>query len=271
MPADSMLVDKSEHRIRRMFGQIAPRYDLLNHVLSCGIDIWWRRKTVRAVSPEDTTPILDVCTGTGDLAFAYWKQGNKQIPVIGADFTHEMLQRAKRKRDRLDRRHERPTTGGRAITVSSVPVFLEADTLRLPFRDDTFQIVSVGFGLRNVTDTDQGLREMIRVCRPGGRVAVLEFSMPDHPIIGRLYRFYFRHILPHIGQKVSDSEEAAYNYLPRSVAEFPQGEVLAERMRAFGLETVWWNRLTFGIATLYCGRKGSPSDMLGHTEPPGKM
>jgi len=253
MPADSMLVDKSEHRIRRMFGQIAPWYDLLNHALSGGIDIWWRRKTVRAVSPEGTAPILDVCTGTGDLAFAYWKQGKKQVPVVATDFTHEMLERANRKRSGRVRRHKPPAAANTALFTR--PVFLEADTLRLPFPDETFQIVSVGFGLRNVTDTDQGLREMIRVCQPGGRVAVLEFSMPDHPIIGRLYRFYFQYILPRIGQKVADNQESAYNYLARSVAQFPQGEALAERMRTFGLEAVWWKRLTFGIATLYCGKK----------------
>ena len=258
MPADSMPVDKSERRIRRMFGQIAPWYDILNHLLSCGIDIAWRRKTVRTVSPEGTSPILDVCTGTGDLAFGYWKQGRKRIPVVGTDFTHQMLEIADRKRDRLVHRNKRRAAAAAAEGDTDSfrpPIFLEADTLRLPFPDDTFQIVSVGFGLRNVTDTDAGLKEMIRVCQSGGRVAVLEFSMPDHPIIGRLYRFYFQHILPRIGQKVSDSEEAAYNYLPKSVAEFPQGEALAERMRAFGLETVSWNRLTFGIATLYCGKK----------------
>lgn len=255
-----MPVDKSEHRIRRMFGQIAPWYDLLNHVLSGGIDIWWRCKTVRTVSPEGTAPILDVCTGTGDLAFAYWKRGRKQVLVVGTDFTHQMLQRANRKRGRFARRHK-PRTGADSEMAAFIrPVFLEADTLRLPFPDETFQIVSVGFGLRNVTDTDRGLKEMIRVCRPGGRVAILEFSMPDHPIIGRLYRFYFQHILPRIGQKVAGNQEAAYNYLPRSVAEFPQGEALAERMRAFGLETVRWKRLTFGIATLYCGRKTPSKD-----------
>src|SRR5437016_5017745 len=134
--------------------------------------------------------------------------------------------------------------------------FLEADAQRLPFPDDSFQITTVAFGLRNVTDTDRGLAEMVRVTRPGGRVAILEFSQPRGHFLGPLYRFYFRHILPVVGQMISRSKENAYRYLPASVLEFPDGEALAERLRKQGLSDVRWYPLTFGIATLYVGTKG---------------
>jgi demethylmenaquinone methyltransferase/2-methoxy-6-polyprenyl-1,4-benzoquinol methylase len=133
--------------------------------------------------------------------------------------------------------------------------YLEADAQRLPFPDNHFQIVTVAFGLRNITDTDCGLAEMVRVTRPGGRVAVLEFSQPRSRLLGPLYRFYFRHILPRIGQAISKSKDNAYHYLPASVLEFPDGEALAERLRRHGLTQVRWHALTFGIAALYVGTK----------------
>lgn len=240
-----MTVDKSQERIRRMFGEVAPRYDLLNHLLSGGADYLWRRKTVRVAKPDGREPILDVCTGTGDLALSYWKRGRGRVPVVGTDFTHEMLRLANRKRPRSCRRGN----GAGKLT------FLEADTVRLPFDDDQFQIVSVAFGLRNVTDTEAGLREMIRVCRPGGRVVVLEFSMPSNPLIARLYRWYFENVLPRIGQLISRNRQTAYDYLPESVSQFPHGSDLADLMQRCGLCPVTWKALTFGIATLYCGRK----------------
>lgn len=236
MPATAP-VDKSNERVRRMFGEISPRYDLLNHLLSGGTDIYWRWRTVRIISPEGDAPILDICSGTGDLAIAYWKRARG--PVVGADFTHGMLRIANSKRPRGDR----PL------------VFVEADAQRLPFADDAFQIVSVAFGLRNVADTMQGLREMTRVCRPGGRVAVLEFSMPTNPLFGAVYRFYFRRILPRIGQLLARNRQAAYEYLPQSVSQFPQGDELAAMMASCGLEDVRYKPLTFGVATLYWGRK----------------
>ena len=158
-------VDKSNQRVQRMFAEIAPRYDLMNHLLSLNVDRWWRRKTVRKVRPEGTRPILDVCTGTGDLALAYSKYAKGKVPVVAADFCPEMLDVARQKK-------ERAALGGDVK-------FVEADTQALPFEDNHFQIVCVAFGLRNVQDTDQGLREMTRVCAPGGRVAILEFSMPS--------------------------------------------------------------------------------------------
>ena len=238
-----MSVDKSESRIRRMFAEIAPRYDLLNHLLSGGTDYYWRWKTVKTVAPEGDAPILDVCTGTGDLAMAYWKKTRGR--VIGTDFTREMLELANRK-----------LAGQKAIIESGRPVtFLAADTQRLPFADDQFQIVSVAFGLRNVADIQRGLEEMIRVCTPGGRVVVLEFSMPSNPVVGRVYRGYFKHVLPRVGQLLARNRQSAYNYLPQSVAQFPEGKALAAVMEACGLQSVEWKPLTVGVATLYYGRK----------------
>jgi demethylmenaquinone methyltransferase/2-methoxy-6-polyprenyl-1,4-benzoquinol methylase len=235
------LVDKRETRIRRMFGAIAPRYDLLNHLLSLNIDRLWRWRTTRLVPPEGDAPILDLCTGTGDLALAYDRAARGRVPIVAADFCHEMLVRAEAK---TRRRH----ADGRIHTV-------EADAQRLPFANDQFQIATVAFGLRNVTDTDRGLAEMVRVTRPGGRVAILEFSRPRHWLFGRLYRFYFTHVLPTVGQLVSRSRDDAYRYLPASVQEFPDGEALAERLRGHGLTAVRWYPFTFGIATLYVGTK----------------
>jgi demethylmenaquinone methyltransferase / 2-methoxy-6-polyprenyl-1,4-benzoquinol methylase len=238
------LVDKREERIRRMFGHIAPSYDFLNHLLSLNIDRYWRWRTTRMVPPQGSAPILDLCTGTGDLALAYDRAAGGAAPIFGADFCHEMLQRAGTKVDKQ----------GAGARIR----FLEADAQHLPFPADRFQIVTVAFGLRNVTDTDRGIREMVRVARPGGKVAILEFSQPRGWLFGRLYRFYFRHVLPRIGQMISRSEDNAYRYLPASVMEFPDGEALAERLRSHGLVDVHWQPLTFGIATLYVGTKACP-------------
>lgn len=237
-----MPVDKSEERIREMFGAISPRYDFLNHFLSGGTDYYWRWRTVRRAPPSGQLPVLDVCTGTGDLALAYWRNGRGRIPVVGADFTHEMLALA---------RNKIATTSSASATIE----FVEADAQHLPFADAQFQIVSVAFGLRNVTDTTQGLREMTRVCSPGGRVVILEFSMPQNRFVGGIYRWYFRHLLPRIGQLISGNRQAAYRYLPESVSEFPCGERLAGMMKSCGLDSITWFPLTFGIATLYIGTK----------------
>jgi demethylmenaquinone methyltransferase/2-methoxy-6-polyprenyl-1,4-benzoquinol methylase len=235
------LLDKRETRIRRMFGAIAPTYDLLNHLLSLNIDHYWRRRTTRLVPPQGDGPILDLCTGTGDLALAFDRAAGGQVPIIGADFCHEMLVLACQKTNKKQ--------------ASDRVRYLEADAQRLPFPDHYFQITTVAFGLRNVTDTDRGLAEMVRVTRSGGRVAILEFSQPRGKLFGRLYRFYFRQVLPRIGQAVSRSKDNAYRYLPASVLEFPDGEALAERLRRQGLTEVRWYPLTFGIATLYVGTK----------------
>jgi demethylmenaquinone methyltransferase/2-methoxy-6-polyprenyl-1,4-benzoquinol methylase len=237
-------VDKSGRRIREMFGAISPRYDFLNHFLSGGTDYYWRWRTVRSVPPREGLPVLDVCTGTGDLAFAYWRHRAGRVRVVGADFTHEMLVLARKKLAGLPER-----SGAEELA------FVEADAQRLPFHDGAFQIVSVAFGLRNVSDTLAGLRELTRVCAPGGRVVVLEFSMPQNRLIGGLYRWYFKNVLPRIGQIVSGDRQSAYRYLPDSVSEFPYGERLAAMMKSCGLEPVTWTPLTFGIATLYVGTR----------------
>ena len=247
-----MTVDKSEKRIQEMFGEISPRYDFLNHFLSGGTDFYWRWRAVRAVPPGEG-PVLDVCTGTGDLAIAYWKKAKGRVQVVGSDFTHEMLRIAQTKSPQEKNPAAAPLT------------FVEADTQRLPFADDEFQVVSVAFGLRNVTDTKKGLKEMVRVLKPGGRLMVLEFSMPKNRVIGGIYRWYFKNILPKIGQLLARNRQSAYNYLPESVSEFPYGQALAEIMQSAGLEEVAWKPLTFGIASMYWGTKPgtghqSPSD-----------
>ena len=184
---------------------------------------------------------MDVCTGTGDLALAYWRAGGGRMEVVGADFCRPMLEIALRK-------VRRAGAGDRIRLV-------EADAEKLPFENDRFEIVSVAFGLRNISDTDLGLREMTRVCRPGGRVVVLEFSMPRSRIIRGVYERYFRRLLPLMGQALAKNQLGAYNYLPASVEEFPQDEALAQWFREVGLKDVCYRRLTLGVATLYMGVK----------------
>jgi demethylmenaquinone methyltransferase/2-methoxy-6-polyprenyl-1,4-benzoquinol methylase len=237
----STTIDKSSERVRRMFGEIAPHYDRMNHLLSLNIDKYWRWWTVRKLDPRRGDPILDVCTGTGDLALAFHRATGGKSEIVGTDFCREMLEigRAKQARARI----------GTELT------FAEADAQNLPFDDDRFAIVSVAFGLRNVADTDRGLAEMARVCRPGGQVAILEFSTPRWQPLRGIYLLYFRHVLPRIGQWFARNQSDAYEYLPATVAQFPDGEALAERMRAVGLKNIKYWPLTFGIATLYIGRK----------------
>ncbi|MEM9658563.1 MAG: bifunctional demethylmenaquinone methyltransferase/2-methoxy-6-polyprenyl-1,4-benzoquinol methylase UbiE [Planctomycetota bacterium] len=249
----SSKVDKSGPRVRRMFGEIAGKYDRLNHLLSLNIDKYWRRQTVRLAPAANGARVLDVCTGTGDLALAYGRSVDGEVSVVAADFCHEMLEIGRRK----------SIEAGLAKDIA----FLEADAQRLPLPDDAFDLVCVAFGLRNVFDTDAGLCEMSRVCVPGGVVAVLEFSMPDSRLLKVAYQSYFKHVLPKIGQLLARNQQSAYEYLPSSVGEFPQGDALAGRMRAAGLTDVWHRPLTFGVATLYVGAKGSPS--VSEDEPPG--
>lgn len=226
-----------------MFGQIARRYDLLNHLLSLGIDRRWRRRVVRLTPPEGDSPILDVCTGTADLAIDYWRASNERTPIFGVDFCRPMLQRGAEKLFRLGASHR--------------VRLLEGDALALPFSDNCFQLVCVAFGLRNVSDPERGLAEMVRVCRFGGRVAVLEFSMPHRWPFGALYRFYFRHLLPRIGQSLADNDQQAYQYLPQTVQAFPQGQAFLDRMTNAGLDRLQQHPFSGGIATLYVGRKSA--------------
>ena len=238
---EQVKVDKSARRVQQMFGEIAGRYDFLNHLLSLNIDRYWRWRTVRSVPPRPGTKILDMCTGTGDLALAYHKAASGKAKIVGADFCHEMLALGRQK--------------GHRAGANGELSFVEADAMRIPLDDDQFDIVSVAFGLRNVADTDAGLEEMVRVCAPGGQVAVLEFSTPQWQPFKAIYGWYFRNVLPRIGQLVARNNQSAYNYLPESVGEFLQGEQLADRMRAAGLSEVWYRGLTLGVATLYVGTK----------------
>ena len=232
-------VDKSGQRVQEMFRQIAPRYDAMNHLLSLNIDRYWRSQAVKRLRINNDKPILDTCTGTGDLAIAIARKAPKSIDVVGSDFCYAMLEIARDKRD--DQTHR----------VN----FLEADSQSLPFPDDTFQCVTVAFGLRNVADTDRGLREMTRVCSPGGQVMVLEFSRPYLLGLRQLYGFYFSQVLPRVGQFFARNNKSAYEYLPQSVAQFPDGQALADRMTAAGLTDVKFTPLTVGVATIYEGTK----------------
>jgi demethylmenaquinone methyltransferase/2-methoxy-6-polyprenyl-1,4-benzoquinol methylase len=236
-------VDKSEQRVREMFRQVAPRYDQMNHLLSMNIDRYWRWRAVRALRLIDDSPILDVCTGTGDLALAVAARVGPKIRVVGSDFCSAMLRIGQRKRstgpEDLRRRVE----------------FLEADSQQLPFPDDRFQAVTVAFGLRNVSDTDRGLREMARVCKPGGQVMVLEFSNPSFPGFRQVYQWYFEHVLPRIGQALARNDKDAYRYLQKSVGQFPDGPRLVARMVGAGLVRVSYRTLTGGVASIYTGFK----------------
>lgn len=238
MSAEPVL-DKRNERIQKMFAAIAPQYDFLNHALSLNVDRLWRKRTVRLVPAAGPEPVLDVCTGTGDLALMYARATAGRVPVVGSDFCFPMLARAGKKSARR----------GAAVT------WVEADAQELPFADNTFQVVTNAFGLRNVADPVRGLAEMARVAVPGGAVAVLEFSRPRVPVLSGLYRWYFRRVLPTVGQVVSASPDGAYSYLPASVMQFPDGDDLLEWFRGVGLADCWRREFTLGVATLYVGRK----------------
>jgi len=222
-----------------MFAEIAPRYDFVNRMLSGGIDIWWRRITVKRAPPPTTGAILDVCTGTGDLALAYAVKAGPSVRVVGSDFCKPML----------DRGIEKSAT-------RNVPVeWLEADAMKLPFPDNSFDLVTVAFGLRNIAETDTGLIEMCRVCKPGGRLAILEFSLPENVIIRKSYLWYFRNVLPRIGNAIAQNHADAYSYLNQSVEEFPSGDSLVQLIKQTGFDHVDQFPLTFGVATLSIATK----------------
>lgn len=244
-------VDKSGERVRAMFASIAKRYDFLNHFLSLNIDKHWRKFTIEKLRPRRTDRVLDCCTGTGDLAIAFVKAmsgGDREAGgrVVGADFCREMLVIGKAK-------------AGRKLGRQA-PEFVEADAQALPFASDSFDIVAVAFGLRNVANTVTGIDEMVRVAAPGGRVAILEFSRPKGRLLGGAYLAFFRRILPKVGQAIAPNSYNAYGYLPASVLEFPDGEAMSSLLESRGLRNVERRVLTLGVASLYVGEKtGRPS------------
>jgi demethylmenaquinone methyltransferase/2-methoxy-6-polyprenyl-1,4-benzoquinol methylase len=223
-----------------MFTQIAPRYDLLNHLLSLELDRVWRARTARKLRPVLSRPdavVLDLCCGTGDLAFAMRKKGKAHI--IGADFAHTMLVRANAK--------------SAAEAAGSIS-FLESDALQLPFADESFDLVTAAFGFRNLANYESGLREILRVLKPAGTIGILEFTEPPAGLFGDFFRWYFRKILPKVGGAIS-GDAAAYKYLPSSVARFFRPEELCELMRSVGFQSVDASVWTGGTVALHRGQK----------------
>jgi demethylmenaquinone methyltransferase/2-methoxy-6-polyprenyl-1,4-benzoquinol methylase len=231
--------ESAANAVREMFTSIAPRYDLLNHVLSLNVDrLWWKRtaRTFAHILSRPEARALDLCCGTGDMAFALRRRAGKSAPaILGVDFSHAMLQRARRK------------------SVGTALRWVEADALRLPFPDRHFDLVVSAFGFRNLAEYDAGLSEIVRVLRPGGEVGILDFGEPQGAM-GKIYRVYFKHVLPTIGTLIS-GVKGPYAYLPASVARFPPPQEMLDRMRSSGLREASWSPYTFGIAGLYRGKK----------------
>ena len=232
------LSDKGE-KIQQMFGAIAPRYDFLNRLLSFGIDRRWRTKAVRLLKYREGSRILDVATGTGDVALEIARRTPESVRITGADFCKEMVDLGN-------------------VKVSASP-YADRIDLRvapcedLPFADDTFDSITIAFGIRNVVDRKLGLAEMWRVLRPGGRMIILEFSTPHSRLFRQLYYFYFRRLLPVVGGLFSRYN--AYKYLPDSVLEFPSQEEFSRMIAEAGFGNIHLHELTFGIATIYVGEK----------------
>lgn len=229
--------------VREMFTLIAPRYDLLNHVLSMNVDrLWWRRtaRAFRHIVGRGDARVLDLCCGTGDMAFALRRAGGKTPAHIrGTDFSHAMLQRAKLKSS--------------DPSMKSAPEWIEADALNLPFPSNRFDLVTSAFGFRNLADYDAGLREIQRVLRPGGECGILDFGEPKG-VLGSFYRLYFKQVLPRIGTMIS-GVRGPYAYLPASVERFPPPDEMLARMKQAGFVEASWTPYTFGIAGLYRGKK----------------
>jgi demethylmenaquinone methyltransferase/2-methoxy-6-polyprenyl-1,4-benzoquinol methylase len=224
--------------VREMFTSIAPRYDLLNHLLSFNVDrLWWRRtaRTFADVLHRPGAQVLDLCCGTGDMAFALRRRAAPSARIVGADFSHAMLRLAGKK------------SSGANLS------WIEADALRLPFADASFDLITTAFGFRNLADYDAGLQEILRVLRPGGQCGILDFGEPGG-LVGWVYRFYFKQVLPRIGTMIS-GVKGAYTYLPASVERFPDPPEMLDRMRRAGFREASWMPYTFGIAGLYRGEK----------------
>lgn len=227
-----------KQKVAEMFDHIAPRYDFLNHFLSVGIDKLWRRKLVKMLSKEQPQHVLDVATGTGDLAIAVSRSGVPKI--IGVDISEQMISIGQRKVNEKG--------------LSNIITLQYGDSERLVFESDHFDAVTVAFGVRNFEHLEQGLSEMCRVLRIGGKAYILEFSMPSNIFVKTFYKFYFKRILPLVGRLLSGHAEA-YTYLPESVERFPQNERMVAIMETVGFSETSYRHLTFGIATIYVGKK----------------
>ncbi len=232
------LSDKGRH-VRQMFDDIAGRYDLLNRVLSFGIDRRWRRFAVSQLKVPKNGRVLDIATGTCDVALEVAAQTDPSVTIIGEDFTQGMLVKGQEKL--------KTSPYGSRISLVNAPCE------EIPHPDATFDGITIAFGIRNVVDRQAGLREMYRVLKPGGRVVILEFSNPRSQLFRRLYYFYFQKVLPAIGGFLS--KRSAYQYLPDSVLEFPAREEFRQMMAQAGFSRLQHADLTFGIATVYVGDK----------------
>jgi demethylmenaquinone methyltransferase/2-methoxy-6-polyprenyl-1,4-benzoquinol methylase len=238
------IVDEAQaaRAVQQMFDSIAPRYDLLNHVLSASVDrLWWWQtaRKFRTILADPNTAVLDVCCGTGHMTRALLKGRPRNArPILAADFAHEMLSRGARRF--AARKPGAPTA-----------IALEADALHLPLRPASLDLIVTAFGFRNLANYEAGLREFARVLKPGAQLGILDFAEPGG-LIGKLYAVYFRRVLPAIGRMIC-GKDGPYNYLPASVAKFPPPAEMIELMRATGFTNCAWQPYTFGIAGLYTG------------------
>jgi demethylmenaquinone methyltransferase/2-methoxy-6-polyprenyl-1,4-benzoquinol methylase len=230
--------------VRELFSRIAPRYDFLNHLLSFSLDRIWRRNTARRfrhILAQTDARVLDLCCGTGDLTLALWKEGKRstgKFPrIMGSDFAHPMLCLARRK-----------------YSEEGPQQYIEADALKLPFPDGSFDLVTAAFGFRNLANYEVGLREILRVLKPGGEVGILEFTEPQSALVRPIYHLYLRRIVPQVGGAISGSH-AAYSYLPVSVSKFPSAEELAGLMTKCGFAEARFDLWTMGTVALHTGRR----------------
>jgi demethylmenaquinone methyltransferase/2-methoxy-6-polyprenyl-1,4-benzoquinol methylase len=240
-PLGTQTEAEASQKVREMFTQIAPKYDLLNHLLSLQLDRVWRARAAKLLAPilkRSDALVLDLCCGTGDLALSLARGGPSR--VMGADFAHPMLVQAMVK------------------SGAKIP-FLEADALRLPFADSSFDLLTAAFGFRNLANYEGGLREMMRVLKPGGTAAILEFTEPPEGLLGNLYRWYFRGVLPRIGGMLSGDQDA-YTYLPRSVSRFFRPAQLAVLMESVGYTAVQYRTWTMGAVAFHTAQRSTRSE-----------
>lgn len=234
--------------VNEMFAQIAPRYDLMNRVMTGAQDVCWREELIRFCDLPARGSLLDVGTGTGDIAYEGLRQ-HPSLTAVGCDFTFEMMAVGQRKQSPVN-------AAGRARAAALGVRFVQGDGLRLPFPDDSFDAVTSGFLLRNVIDIDAALREQVRVTKPGGRVVCLETTPPPENLLGPLVRFHMFTVIPTLGQIISP-QGTAYQYLPQSTTVFPEPDELGRKMEQAGLRSVVFHRRMFGTVAIHVGTKRS--------------